>query len=213
MNEAVKDALFLCEEDHIPYWSILLDRKNILLIDTQGLPETDFYKFGYNLYDEWITYKKIEPRRIKRFVKFFLGTDYMPELCEHHVLNVSELVVHMTRVATHPDRYVGADKLINHDVDSLIEIVAKRLSLRFLNEKLICDKLSEIGDDGDYTMCDRYCVNERYGELMLWEQLLKYDFDSNDMLHNMRDSYVNLSEYIRDYMPWTSKVKAGGYTG
>lgn len=212
VNEEFKDKLFLCSYDDIKYWSVLLGKYNTIKVNMSGLNESDFKQVKYNLYSEWVASCDIPANRLSRFVYFVNKSEVMPQLCEESVYALSQLVVLMTRIGTHPDDYKGCEKEINHNVESYLAVAENRLDFTCLLDSYIKKKLCSIGSDGDYTMCDYYCVNKRYNTIHLWEQLPLYDF-SSDTMSRMRDSYMKLYKFIKDNFAWAAEIQTGGYTG
>lgn len=212
VGESFDKVLFLCDYDDIPYWSVLLGKNVVLEVTTSGLDDSLFKRYDYTLYSEWMIKKPIGINHLSRNPMFINKAEVMPDLCLEYVLNVSDLIVLMTRMGTYPDRYEDRVDIVLREVDSLTTVMNSRLDMSALNEGTIIKKLKEYGDDGDYTMCDQYCVHTRTSGPPLWEQLSMYDFSSPTM-SRLKDSYVRLYEFVRDNFKWASKVSTGGYTG
>lgn len=211
-SDESKDKIFLCGVQDVVYWSILLGKDKVVKVQTEGLDKSDFEFFDYGLYGEWITSKPIPSKYIDLSSMYIPRAEVMSELCEHYILSLSYLIVTMTKVGTYPDRYVDCVNNINHDVISLIKVMERRLDFASLNDSYITRRLIEKGDSGEYTMCDNYCVKDRYGDKRLWEQLILYDFN-NEILSKMKESYVMVYEFIRHNFQWARELSTGGYTG
>lgn len=211
-SEKNKGCLFLCGLQDVPYWSILLGKDKVVRVNTTRLNEEDFEYFNYGKYGEWFTKKPIGFEYTNLSSMFIPKTDPMNELCEGYVFTLSDLIVFMTKVGTYPDGYANAVKRITHDANSILNVMENRLDFSYISDLYICNKLEQYGDEGEYTMCDMYCVGERISQNMLWEQLILFDFE-HYQLKPMKETYQRVHDFVRDNFKWVYKVSSGGYTG
>lgn len=204
--------LFLCEESDIPYWSILLGKSKVIKIRTDNLNVKDFKKYEYGSYCEYFTKKAIAPDICRIEPMFILRSNAMEELCVNYTLCLSELIVEMTKLGTYPERCATKSYDIDVRAKSIINIMENRLDFTVVSDEYLINKIAAEGDDGEYTLCDMYCVNERFGANRLWEQLPLYDF-SNPTLSRMKDAYLMVYNFVRDWFSWAGRIQTGGYTG
>lgn len=216
VRDTTGPAVYLCKQEDIAYWKILLGKDAVVRVDTASLEKIhDVNYVAYSLYGEFIVNGNIEPEYISRLDRDVDTAEEMYELCVECMLNISDMIVFMTRVGTHPELYNNSAmvvRMINHDVNSVCAVSRERLDYSTIDTKRLSSKLVEYGEDGDYTMCDMYCVNERFGKLRLYEQLIKFDF-SNTLLSRVKDSYVTMNKLVSDLFPWAVTIQTGGYTG
>lgn len=206
------NRLYLCEYQDLPYWGILLGKDKVIKVDTSKLNSEDFQRYSYGKYNEWFTSSPIKPDYIQSTGIFILTSDAMSELCEEYVFSLSDLIVFMIKVGTYPDKYDNVIDIINHDASSLVDVMMNRLDYSSLNDSYIISKLERYGSEGEYTLCDSYCVNDRLGKYQLWEQLVLFDFNRPE-LEPMKHTYIKVHSFIRDNFKWVYNVSSGGYTG
>ena len=204
-------GVYLCEYDSIAHWAVLLGKGIVIQVDTTGFNDSNIEKYSYGNYGEWFTELPVEASKCQLKPMLILASSVMSDLVCGYIMGMSEFIVELTRIGTHPNQHSTNTNLM-HDIKSSIDIFNSRLDSSALAPAYIKNKLAEVGEDGDYTMCDMYCVNERYGKDHLWEQLPKYDF-SHPTLAPMRDTYIMAYEFVRDNCSWARELETGGYTG
>ncbi len=211
-DDNLKNHLFLCDAESIPYWSVLLGKTKIIEVNIKGLSDSDFEMKSYGKYSEWYTKNAVDAVRIKETFKFISKASVMPDLCEEYIFSLSNFVLYMTKLGTYPERYRSDVNNLIHDVNSTLRIMESRLDFSSISDSYIKRKIIEFGEDGEYTLCDMYCVEDRYGKRHLWEQLPYYDF-SNGVLKEVETTFIRTYEFIRNKLSWAREIETGGYAG
>lgn len=197
--------VYLCDEQSIPYWMILLDSHYIFKIDMSNINTAKQYlsKVEYTLYSEYIYTKEIQSDAIT-----YIGNIkkpekiYMQKLCMGYIETLNKICILYAKYYTHHSK----NKLYENDCCQLSKstvAVLPHLDFSVIKTDDLIAKLKNIGEDGEYTFCDTYMNTGR----RLWKQLIYYPED--DLLIYRKKIF----EFINMQLINCHDTNTGGWTG
>lgn len=199
--------IYLCDQQSIPYWQIILNLSTILLI--QNLQKSSVEEWKYSKYREYTCKQPISPDNIS--VSNIHITDEqrihaMQDLCINHMLNVSSFTVLCARYYhDNPLQQPNTELLQTLKRQAkIISVNSPQLNFTALTNQEIKQALKREGDSGGYTFCDTYCNTKT----TLLEKLIEYP---DDELSKMRHKIYNIMTSCLD--PECLHVNTGGWTG
>lgn len=200
-----RNAVYLCKEQDIEYWQIMLKEKtDVLAIDMTGIPDNCIDEFRYSCYGEYIVNCSIPPEKIKWLRPLNETTpEYekaMVTLCKSHLIHLSWFTQICARHYQGICHTEPCPDYIVHDGLSL-KIVLPRLNYGIRTQEYWKDYLREYGEDGEYTFCDFH----NNTQTKLWQKLIEYPDDKS--AEYRRFAY----EYINNTFPWAKTLNTGGW--
>lgn len=201
VNETNK-LVYLCPYDDIPVWKIILGYNTVLCID---LPDdTPVSPYCYSVYMEYTYDKIISPTHITIINNTAELTDCKyKDLLFAFVDAISYLSTSFARQINYPTQ--KWDISVPKTAENLLNIL-RRLDYSKLSDDELRAHLIENGDEGEYTLCDRYvrpeciCSGKR-----LWQ------------LFGLHPAATAETKAIYDWLKMTFKdclfVNTGGWCG
>ncbi|MCD8083582.1 MAG: hypothetical protein LUE86_08805 [Clostridiales bacterium] len=166
LNGDTEKFIYLTDRKDIPYWKAIIGGDTILRIDQSAIDESKLERWEYPQYAEYLYTEKIPAEAVsKAYGAFSLDREKMADLCLSYLDSVSNLCVRFAQWVTYEDAEPGplkerADtrgREVPLDAESLLFIL-KRLDFSAVDKKSLRRHLREAGEDGEYTVCDRYDV-------------------------------------------------------
>lgn len=203
-----EEGIFLCKKHDIPYWMIVLNLSAILEI--RGLEECNIEEYdNYIEYQEYVYKKDIEPDKISRRTMRPRKKKAMEYLCYQYLNSLSAFTVDCAVYyfyADDPDieGYDGEERLedLKCYADALLAVLPN-LNYSLLSKDDIKQYLKQLGNSGEYTICDSYEPTGR----KLYVQLIHYPED--EVSEKRRKIY----EYIKTTFKGCLSINTGGWCG
>lgn len=158
--------IYLCPYDDIPVWKIILGYDTVLCVD---LPDdTPVSPYCYSVYMEYTYDKIISPANITVVDDTAeLTNDRYKKLLFAFIDTVSYLSVSFARQINYPNQ--KRDISVSKTAKNILNIL-KRLDYSNLPHRELKTYLIENGDEGEYTLCDRYVMpGHPCNEKRLWQ--------------------------------------------
>lgn len=194
-----RSAVFLCKEEDIPYWQILLNQPVLLKVDmTSPIVET----FCYSCYNEYLYDGIISPEHlsvITHNASSYRTNDVMTVLCRSYLDSISrftcDCAYYYSGQANYPEDYL---------LDAANSLIAVLSNLNYnITDMSMWEKyVADCGSEGEYTFCDWYCETDS----KLWEQLIKYPSD------NLADARQWIYDFVDEMFPFAKTLSTGGLT-
>lgn len=143
-NEA-KPYVFFCDEESVPYWSVLLRKPVAIPFDLRGYHTLNYYNYG--MYSEFYLNEDIRIRAMKP-VTVAADDSVYKKLRERYICTLSTLVTRGLRTDVDKQYWV-------HDVFGTVAVI-ERLNFRDASREELTTALRDIADDGEYTFLDTY---------------------------------------------------------
>lgn len=156
-NEA-KPYVFFCDEESVPYWSVLLRKSAAVPFDLRGQCTLNYCNYG--LYSEFYTNEDMRIRAMKPATVMADESVYK-QLRERYTSTLSMLVTQ--GLCTDVDKQYWV-----HDVFGTVAVV-ERLNFRDALQEELTATLRDLADDGEYTFLDTY----NNTPIRCYQQLLK----------------------------------------
>lgn len=196
-----QEMIYLTDKESIPYWVILLDIKDPVLLEVRDIMTE---KFQYSYYAEYQCSQTISPEHITLADQNLLNTvtvEYMKTLCEEYIYTLSILCLRIIDAYT----YDEVNNLDFDKVSALLGIVA-RLDYSCAPLSYWKEVVQKYGESGEYTFCDRYCYNQEDGH-KLFEQMVLFPEDEYLPIRQ------RFSDIIKTLFPGCEEWETGGWTG
>lgn len=143
-NEA-KPYVFFCDEESVPYWSVLLRKPVAIPFDLRGHHTLNYYNYG--LYSEFYLNEDVRIRAMKPITVTADDSVYK-KLRERYISTLSALVTRGLRTDVDKQCWV-------HDVFGTVAVI-ERLNFRDASREELTTVLRGLADDGEYTFLDTY---------------------------------------------------------
>lgn len=143
-NEA-KPYVFFCDEESVPYWSVLLRKPVAIPFDLRGHHTLNYYNYG--LYSEFYLNEDVRIRAMKPITVTADDSVYK-KLRERYISTLSALVTRGLRTDVDKQCWV-------HDVFGTVAVIW-RLNFRDASREELTTVLRGLADDGEYTFLDTY---------------------------------------------------------
>lgn len=156
-NEA-KPYVFFCDEESVPYWSVLLRKPVAISFDLRGHHTLNYYNYG--MYSEFYLNEDIRIRTMKSVT---VAADELvyKRLRERYVCTLSVLVTQGLHTNVNKQYWV-------RDVFGTVAVI-ERLNFRDAPREELKSVLRDLADDGGYTFLDTY----NNTPIRCYQQLLK----------------------------------------
>lgn len=143
-NEA-KPYVFFCDEESVPYWSVLLRKPVAVPFDLRGHHTLNYYNYG--LYSEFYLNEDVRIRVMKPVT---VAADELvyKRLRERYVCTLSVLVTQGLHTNVNKQYWV-------RDVFGTVAAI-ERLNFRDASREELTTVLRGLADDGEYTFLDTY---------------------------------------------------------
>lgn len=158
-NEA-KPYVFFCDEESVPYWSVLLRKSAAVPFDLSGQCALNYYNYG--LYSEFYINEDVRVRTMKP-ITVTADESVYKRLRERYVCTLSMLVTQGLRTNVNKQNWV-------HDVFGTIAVI-ERLNFGHAPREELTTVLRDLADDGEYTFLDTY----NNTPIRCYQQLLKIE--------------------------------------
>lgn len=171
-----KSYVYLCDAQSIPYWSILLGKNTVLQVCIPD--EYLFDTYTYDGYSEIVLWRTISPQFISRAEMTLKTEPAMQHLCVSHLTLISSFCADCARyysVSFCEGLYHTAEFFdsIRHDGEVVLNAL-RRLDYGVVDTQVLEYELRQLGEDGEYTLCDTYFGEDK----RLWEKLPEYETDA-----------------------------------
>ena len=196
-----EEAIYLCSEKDIPYWTILLGSTVVLEVTLEQEINEDA-KLQYSHYNEWKYYSVIPPENLKRVslptedrikdALLCLQWSYTLILCDD-IMYVSK--------GYHHEHFMFEDD-VYYTLHCTIEVM-KKLKYTELSAETKRSWLQDYGDDGAYTFCDTYCDTD----LRMYQFLIHISDEKTYAIR--KETY----DFILEAFAGCLDVDTGGYCG
>lgn len=143
-NEA-NPYVFFCDEESVPYWSVLLRKPVAIPFDLRGHHTLNYYNYG--LYSEFYLNEDVRIRAMKPITVTADDSVYK-KLRERYISTLSALVTRGLRTDVDKQCWV-------HDVFGTVAVI-ERLNFRDASREELTTVLRGLADDGEYTFLDTY---------------------------------------------------------
>lgn len=199
VNEDVP-AIYVCTRGSVGYWKAILGKKVVLKIEGIKLTKED-EKHDYGFYGEYVLHKKIPASHVKQ-VYLYTSDEQMKKLCLSYIDTISYITcIFMRQCYGRHNKYSYVEYL-NNTVPVVIDIL-NRLDFHVVEKKDIRCHLRNVGENGGYTLCDRFMDEE---DTRLWQKL-------ESLSDEVAVSGGQLYSWIKDNLKGCLKVNTGGWTG
>lgn len=156
-NEA-KPYVFFCDEESVPYWSVLLRKSAAVPFDLRGQCTLNYYNYG--LYSEFYINEDVRVRTMKPVA--VTADEYVyKQLRECYTSTLSMLVTQGLRTDVDKQYWL-------HDVSGTVAVL-ERLNFRDAPREELTSVLRDLAADGEYTFLDTY----NNTPIRCYQQLLK----------------------------------------
>ncbi len=191
-----RKAVFLCKEEDIAYWQIILGLP--ILLEVRDIDPS--YEFEYSHYKEYLYEGIIQPEQITVIThnaETYRTKKVMTTLCSSYLIGLS--------MFTRACAYYYNNQLECTEEDMFAEAqsftaVLDKLDYSVADMSEWQNYLKAFGEDGEYTFCDTYCNTET----KLWQQLIKYPSDS------LAEARQQIYDFIDKTFPFAKTLNTGG---
>lgn len=143
-NEA-KPYVFFCDEESVPYWSVLLRKPVAIPFDLRGHHTLNYYNYG--LYSEFYINEDVRVRTMKP-VTVAADESVYKRLRERYTSTLSMLVTQGLCTDVNKQYWV-------RDVFGTVAVI-ERLNFRDAPREELKSVLRDLADEGEYTFLDTY---------------------------------------------------------
>lgn len=199
INET-QPAIYFCKKEDIPYWQILLDSPIVLRIS--GLTDENVSSYNYSYYNEYIYQHDIPAKAIRKVSIKINRQQAMINLCMSYLDYLSYFTVHCARYYFYNRKNTALFENIQAEA-TCIEFIMRNLDYSVLSKQTIRKHFKELGESGEYTICDKYCGTDH----TLLEQLILYPEDETSELRS------KIYRYFKKYLKGCLHVNTGGWCG
>lgn len=184
-----ENMVYLCDEDSVPYWSIILGADAVVRVS--GIQPDSCAKFEYGLYVEFAYHNDIAPENIEVYSGEIPDRGAaMKSLCLSYISTVSVISVHAARFYDNLELWNGQS--YNANISKKIlksEFRSTTLALNRLDSSTcftddIRSHIKDRGENGHYVFTDYYKSTDK----RLWEML---SFYPDDDLKGERELFQN----------------------
>lgn len=196
-----RTGIFLCREEDISKWEILL-RQQVLLKIT-GIKNHTADEYCYSHYSEYVLHEHVPPKKIEIVTdcaESLITKDDMMILCKSYLATLSWFTVMCARVYSGDTSTSYNQDDIYYQAKSLTAVL-KNLDYDIADSQVWADILTADGEDGQYTFCDTYCPTET----KLWQKLIEW---APDRTYDMRKEIYT---FIKTTFPFSAVLCTGGY--
>lgn len=150
--------VFFCDEESVPYWSVLLRKSIAIPFDLRGHHTLNYYNYG--LYSEFYLNEDVRIRVMKPVT---VAADELvyKRLRERYVCTLSVLVTQGLHTNVNKQYWV-------RDVFGTVAVI-ERLNFRDAPREELKSVLRDLADEGEYTFLDTY----NNTSIRCYQQLLK----------------------------------------
>lgn len=196
-----ENRIYLTDKDSIPYWCVLLDIKNPILLEVHN---ADVEKFQYSCYSEYVCSDTIPSEDITiadQSLLMFDRKEYMQSVCKEYIITLSLICLWIVKAYT----YGRVDDLAFEEISALLNVV-DRLDYSCAPLSDWKEFVQEYGASGEYTFCDHYSYKQRGGP-KLFEQIVLFPADEYLPVRQ------RVSDIITKLFPGCEEWETGGWTG
>lgn len=193
--------VYLTDFDSIPYWAILLDIANPILLTVS---DVNAEKFQYSYYTEYTSREVISSKHISIADQSLLAnktSKYMQILCKEYMICLCAICLWIVRGYT----YNKVEEIPFDSISALLSAV-NRLDYSCRSEEEWKTVLEDYGADGEYTFCDHYAYTDSHGP-KLFEQITLFEEDEHASLRKQ------IHDTITKLFPSCNDWETGGWTG
>ena len=202
LNREEEKFIYLCEREDIKFWRIILGRYTILEIDDAAVGE--FQEFNYSKYSEIFIDYPVEPQHIRKVNISPAETKQMKTLCLDFIHTISAYCTHCAKYFTYKDENEEYIKDLRDAITidgTFLRNILPRLDYSMLSKQEIIDYIKQMGEDCEYTICDKYCDEQK----RLYQKLIEYETDETI------DDRKFIYNYIKKYLKGCLSVDTGGW--
>ena len=198
------EAIYISDKNSLPYWNVILNLHTILCIRIPAEIAKDLTKFCYGCYDEWQCRIPIPAEWISVYKKpVELPKDRLEILALGYLDTVSYLCRLFARQVTWAEACYQEE--IQILATELLDILP-RLNIQDIPYKTVKKYLVANGENGEYTLCDIFDVDDVCNGMQLWKIL------------GLHETATAATKAIYEYLKtlFKSKLKnidTGGFTG
>lgn len=193
------DRVCLCTEPQARIWADVLGADAFLRVDTAGLPEPEHR--DYDAMEEYLYACPVPPGNLSESMPD-RDPEADAEACLGYVMTTSEVLVELFRHMDRKDPEPGLVEDMLKTVANLADILP-RLPWHAADPDVILDALREEGEEGEYTMCDKFKDTGR----RFWEMLRSDGYGAIERGPELAD------ELEKRLGPGLRKLCTGGWDG
>lgn len=191
------DGVYLCLEQDVPYWQIMLGRDYLFTVDVSGLP---LNCRCYAKYNEFIVDERITPDRIRLQGKLSKPRKrFMEALCFDQLLIISE-------ACEKAARYYDKDPEVTYqDVETYLQdsdFMKENLDFGSISPETLTDYVLKVKQTRNSCFTDTY----KDKKLRLWEMLPLYPKDDLAPLR------IKVYRYIRNTLENINHIDTGSWS-
>lgn len=193
--------IYLTDEKSLPYWIILLNIKDPVLLKVSDISAEEF---AYDIYKEFIYTGVIIPKHISLADQSLLqsvSVEDMQALCTSYVYGLC----YSCLVIVHGYTYNRVDEILFDEIETILAVI-DRLDFTCYTQDKWKKIMRDYGDEGEYTFCDHYAVTDSYGP-KLFEQVVLFSEDEHLAVRK------HLSDTIKRIFSDCKNWETGGWTG
>lgn len=211
----IEPRIYLCDKKSIPYWSALLDKYTVIRI---AMPVDAFNKciqsFDYSYYSEYLMAEPIPANWIcKSKADTVMSEDEYNRLALSIIDTISDVCVEFANYITYLDKEpdFALEKLSKVEFTiKTCKFVLPHISFDGITAPILSRHLHYMGDNGMYTLCDRYDA----------DSIFKLHQKENPYLYELLGTHEKatnntkwLYSWLKTTFPRRLRVNTGGWTG
>lgn len=184
-----KKAIYLCHRKDIPYWKILLGKDIVLKVTVDD--DSDFDKYEYSNYNEWVTFKSIPAKVISKVELKISDAQIVKAMTSISIMSLYKL----SRMCEACARYYSLSEKDDEYAQDLrerilyngimVKATMKNIDSSIVSKYAIRRHLKFMSNTGMFTFCDTYKLEDK----RLWEKLIEFEKDD---LYNIRSHVYKL---------------------
>ena len=195
------NMVYLCKEDDVPYWKLILDRDTLLEVRISSDTNIDRYAYGY--YTEYL-YPYVIPAEQLRLVAMTLVPMHIYDVLRlEYLMTCSTVINDVVRRYHHKqpfdEAYVfGLDATCNNYIATM-----SRLNYADANRTRLSNCLLREANEGETTLCDLY-ANTTQRFYQVFEAICK---------DNNCSGGLKLVNFLKQYLGDVLNTDTGGSLG
>lgn len=210
LAEETEPVVFLANKKSIPYWASILGKNTVLRITLSDEQFDTLRSYGYYYYSEYICDTAITPDRIcKSRINTKLSDEKSIELALSYIDTISCVCTDFAKYVRYNNSDINwrASQLdkIDHTV-KLLQFVLPRLPYDKITDTQLKTHLVEMGESGEYTLCDEYAAEQIDGRTLRLYELLGIQEYANE-------NTKWLFAWLNKTFPHKLNISTGGWTG
>jgi len=210
LAEETVPVIYLANRKSIPYWASILGKNTVLRITLSDEQFDALRSYRYCYYSEYTCDTAITPDRIcKSRINTKLSDEKSIELALSYIDTISCVCTDFAKYVRYYDRDIDwrASRLdkVDHTI-KLLQFVLPRLPYDKITDAQLKAHLAEMGENGEYTLCDKYAVKQINGRILRLYELLGIQKYANE-------NTKWLFAWLNKTFPHRLDIFTGGWTG